>query len=121
MHEIEVSKAVITAINIVILLGLPWMFYWHVRQVKKQRHLSDDWIIQILILFVYSIAITSEIPALWARWVAYYEVKLNMPDSMYKLAAWDRWEHLLGYIALFLLTHTFTKKTIPKPVRDFLS
>ena len=121
MHDIDVSKAVITVINIIILLGLPGMFIWHVKQVKRCPHLSPDWMIQILILFVYMIAISAEIPALVARWIAYYELRMKLPQILYMLSTWDRWNHLFFYVALFLLTHTFTKKQVPQIIRDFLS
>gem|GEM_PF-1947717 len=121
MHDIDVSKATITIINVVILLGLPLMFIWHVKQVKRCKHLSDDWMIQILILFVYMVFMEAEIPALWARWIAYYQLKMKLPQALYVLSTWDRWGHMFGYSCLFLLTHTFTMKRIPKVVRDMLS
>ena len=121
VHDIDVSKAVITVINVLILMGLPMMFIWHVRQVKRCQHLSPDWMIQILILFVYMIAISAEIPALIARWIAYYQIHMKLPQILYMLSTWDRWNHLFFYVALFLLTHTFTKKHVPKVIRDFLS
>lgn len=121
MQEIEVNKAVITIINILILLGLPCMFTWHVRQTKIKPHLSDDWIIQILILFLYGAAICAEIPALWVRWEAYYIYHIKLPEGMYKLATWDRWAHLIVYVVMFFLTYTFTKKKIPQVIRDTLS
>ena len=121
MNDIDVSKAFIIGICSVILLGLPFMFWWHVKQARKQPHLSDDWMIQIMILMAYATAITAEIPAIWSRIIAYYFLKMQIPDGLYKLTAWDRWEHLLFYCFLFLLTYTFTRKAIPKPIRDMLS
>lgn len=119
--ETEVNKAVITAINAIILLGLPIMMGWHIAQVKKKFHLSDEWIIQILIIFVYALSICAEIPALWARWIAYYQMKMVLPDGIYKLVTWDRWNHLCLYVVLFLLTYTFTRKKVPQIVRNTLS
>ncbi len=121
MGEIEINKAVITAVNMLILMGLPFMFMWHIRQARKQVHLSDDWIIQILIIFTYGIAICAEIPALWSRLEAYYVLKMRMPEGLYKLTTWDRWNHLCFYVVLFLLTLTFTRKKVPKIIRDTLS
>lgn len=121
MEEIDVNKGVITAINAVILLGLPFMLGWHVKQAKKQIHLSDAWMMQIIIIFVYCLAISAEIPALWVRWVSYYRLKLDLPDLLYALNTWDRWLHLVLYIFLFLLTYTFTRKKIPGIIRDTLS
>lgn len=121
MGEIEVNKSVITIVNIVILMGLPFMFAWHIKQARKKEHLSDDWIIQILIIFVYGIALCAEIPALWSRWEAYYVIKMQMPEGLYKLTTWDRWNHLCFYVVLFLMTYTFTRKKIPKIIRDTLS
>lgn len=120
MKEIDVNKAVITAINTVILLGLPVMLGWHIAQAKRLIHKSEPWIIQILIIFVYALAICAEIPALWSRWIAYYELKMQMPEGLYKLTTWDRWNHLVLYVAMFLLTYTFTRKKAPKIVSDTL-
>lgn len=118
MNEIDVNKAVITAINVIIILGLPCMLTWHVSRAKKLMHKSEDWITQILIIFVYGLAISAEIPALWIRWQAYYVLHIKLPDSIYKLSTWDRWGHLIMYVALFMLTYTFTRKKIPKIVTD---
>lgn len=118
MNEIDVNKGVITAINILILLGLPCMFAWHIGQAKRLIHKSEDWIIQILIVFVYGLAICAEIPALWIRWYAYYTLNMKMPDVVYKLSTWDRWSHCIFYIVLFMLTYTFTRKKLPKIVTD---
>jgi hypothetical protein len=120
MNEIDVNKAVITIINVLILLGIPVMFGWHIAQAKRLLHKSEDWIVQILIIFVYGLAICAEIPALWARWIAYYSLNMKLPDSIYKLSSWDRWNHLIFYAALFLLTYTFTRKKAPKIVSDTL-
>lgn len=120
-QEIEVSKAAITAINVIILMGLPYMFFWHIKQARSKDHLSYDWMVQILIIFVYGIAITAEIPALWIRLISYYQLKLVIPEGLYKLTTWDRWSHLCEYAALFLLTFTVTKRKVPKIVRDTLS
>lgn len=120
MNEIDVNKAVITGINVLILLGLPCMFAWHIGQAKRLLHKSEDWIVQILIIFVYGLAISAEIPALWIRWQAYYVLHIQLPDSMYKLSTWDRYGHLMLYVALFLLTYTFTRKKIPQIVTDTL-
>lgn len=120
MNEIDVNKAVITIINVLILLGLPAMFGWHIGQAKRLIHKSEEWIIQILIIFVYGLSICAEIPALWSRWIAYYELKMTLSDSMYKLTTWDRWNHLIMYVAMFLLTYTFTRKKAPKIVSDTL-
>lgn len=120
MTEISVNKAVITAINILILSGLPIMALWHYKQAKKKEHLSYDWMVQIMIIFLYIMCISAEIPALWSRWKAYYELRTQLPDVMYKLTTWDRWSHLLAYLVLFLLTHTITSKKVPKIVKDTL-
>ena len=120
MNEIEVNKAVITVINILILLGLPCMFAWHIGQAKRLLHKSEEWVIQILIIFVYGLAICAEIPALWSRYKSYYVLHLQMPDAIYKLSTWDRWGHLIFYVVLFMLTYTFTRKKIPRIVTDTL-
>lgn len=120
MNEIDVNKAFITAINVLILLGLPVMFAWHISRAKRLIHKSEDWIIQILIIFVYGLAITAEIPALWSRWYAYYTLQMKLPDVLYKLSTWDRWSHLIFYVVLFLLTYTFTRKKVPQIVTDTL-
>jgi hypothetical protein len=120
MNESDINKAVITGINIVILLGLPIMFAWHIKQAKQLIHKSEDWIVQILIVFVYGLAICAEIPALWSRWIAYYTLKMPLPDGLYKLTTWDREGHAVFYAALFLLTYTFTRKKAPKIVTDTL-
>lgn len=120
MNEIDVNKAVITVINVIILLGLPVMLGWHIGQAKRLIHKSEPWIIQILIIFVYALAICAEIPALWSRWIAYYELKMPLSDGLYKLTTWDRWSHLMVYAALFMLTYSFTRKKAPKIVSDTL-
>lgn len=121
MYEIQLSKTIITVINIIILMGLPLMFWWHVRQARKKDHLSEDWMMQIIIIFTYGVAICAEIPALWVRWVSYYQLNIVLPEGVYKLSTWDRWNHACFYVVLFLLTHTFTKKKVPKIIRDTLS
>lgn len=118
MNELDVNKAVITAINILILLGLPIMFMWHIGYAKRLIHKSEEWITQILIIFVYGLAICAEIPALWSRWLAYYSMHLPMSGDLYKLTTWDRWSHMIFYVVLFLLTYTFTRKKIPQIVKD---
>ena len=118
MNEIDVNKAVITAINVIILLGLPIMFGWHIARAKKLIHKSEDWVTQILIIFVYGLAILAEIPALWSRWEAYYVLKLQLTEGMYKLTTWDREGHAVFYVTLFLLTYTFTRKKIPQIVTN---
>jgi len=120
MQEIDVNKAVITAINVIVLLGLPVTLGWHISQVKTKRHLSDDWIIQLLIVFLYATAICAEIPALWARFDAYYIHKMIIPDSLYKLTTWDRFNHLFFYAIFIVFTVTVTRKTIPKVIRETL-
>lgn len=120
MQEIDVNKAVITAINVIILLGLPVTLGWHVSQVKSKKHLSDEWIIQLMIVFLYIVAICAEIPALWARFDAYYVYKMVIPDALYKLSTWDRWNHLLYYAIFIIFTVTVTRKTIPKVIRETL-
>jgi hypothetical protein len=121
MGEIEVNKLVITITNIAILAGLPCMLTWHIRQAKKQVHMSNDWVVQILIIFAYMVAIGAEIPALWARWKAYYVYKMDIPDSLYVLSTWDRYNHLFFYVIFFILTYSFTRKKVPNIIRDTLS
>ncbi len=120
MNEIDVNKAVITVINVLILLGLPVMLAWHISQAKRLMHKSEPWIIQILIVFVYSLAIAAEIPALWSRWEAYYNLHIVIPKTLYILTTWDREGHALFYAAFFLLTYTFTRKKAPSIIRDTL-
>jgi len=120
MNENDVNKAVITAINVIILLGLPIMFGWHINRAKRLMHKSDEWIIQILIIFTYGLAICAEIPALWIRYEAYYVMHMKIPEGMYKLTTWDRWGHAIFYVVLFLLTYTFTRKKVPQIVTDTL-
>ena len=121
MNEIDVNKAVITLINVIILLGLPSMLGWHVTQAKRKLHKSDDWITQILIVIVYALAINAEIPALWSRWEVYYIQKLPLSKGLYFLTTWDREGHAIFYVALFFLTYTFTRKHIPQVIRDTLA
>lgn len=118
MEEIDVNKAIITGINIIILLGLPCMLAWHIKKARSKSHLSDEWMVQILIIFVYAIAISAEIPALWARWISYYQLNLKLPQLMYVLNTWDRYLHLFLYVVLFMLTYTFTRNKVPKIIRD---
>lgn len=120
-EDIELSKIAITVINWVILMGLPIMFIWHIKHAKKRKHLSDGWIIQILIIFAYGVAMFCEIPALWSRYLAYYVYQINMPDIIYTLSTWDRTGHLCYYAVFMLLTHVFTSNYIPKKVRDILT
>lgn len=120
-EDIELSKIAISALNVIILMALPAMWLWHVNQARRRKHLSDGWIIQILIVFAYSTAIFAEIPALWGRFLAYYVYDVKMPDVVYTLATWDRTGHLFFYAVLMLLTHTFTSNYIPKSIRNMLS
>jgi len=109
--EIDFYRLGITLINVVVLAGLPGMLIWHIVQAKKQDHLSDGWMVQILIIFVYGLAISAEIPALWSRWIAYYTLDLKLPPILYALSGWDRWLHLFFYVILFLLTAPFPAET----------
>lgn len=118
MGEVEVNKAIITGINVVILLGLPCMLIWHIRRVKTKLHLSDDWMIQLMFVFLYITAISSEIPALWSRFEAYYIYNLKTPDALYKLTTWDRWSHLIFYVVLMVISSTITRKKIPNIIKD---
>jgi hypothetical protein len=120
-EDIELSKIAISALNFLILIALPCMLGWHITQARRRKHLSDGWIIQILIVFTYSVAIFAEIPALWARFLAYYIYRVEMPDILYTLATWDRTGHLFLYAVMMLLTHTFTSNYIPKSIRNMLS
>lgn len=119
-HDIEVSKVVITAINVIILLGLPFMLGWHIRRMVKTNHGSYDWMMQLIIVFLYVIAISSEIPALWSRWVAYYELKMQIPEKLYVITMWDRWLRAIFYIFFFVFTFAFTVKRVPKVISDTL-
>lgn len=121
MNEIDVNKAVITAINGVILMWLPCMLVWHIVQIRKFIHLSYDWTVQLLIIFCYCLAVNCEIPALWSRLYAYYNLKLTMPELLYTLTTWDRWGHVLFYAFFSLLTVIVTRKSIPQPIKDILS
>lgn len=121
MGETEVNKAIITAINAIILLGLPGMLIWHIRRVKTKKHLSDEWIIQLMFVFLYIISITAEIPALWVRWESYYVYNLPTPESLYKLTTWDRWSHLIFYVVLMVLSSTITRKKIPAIIKDTIA
>lgn len=118
MNDIGVQKCVITIINIIILLGLPFMLAWHWHRAIKEVHKSEAWLTQLLCIFVYFIAICSEIPALWSRWYSYYTIKLQIPEMLYTLSAWDRWSRLVFYVFLFVLTYTFTRKKTPKIISD---
>lgn len=120
-EDIELSKIAISAVNFIILLGLPCMMGWHIVNARRRVHLSDGWMIQILIIITYAVAIFSEIPALWSRWLAYYVYQIKMPDIIYTLSSWDRTGHLCLYAMFMLLTYTFTSNYIPKAVRDILS
>lgn len=120
-EDIELSKIAISALNMIILVGLPFMFGYHVKQARRRKHLSDGWIIQILIIFAYSVAIFAEIPAFWGRFLSYYIYRVDMPDVLYTLTTWDRTGHLFFYAVLMLLTHTFTSNYIPKSIRNMLS
>lgn len=118
MEPVEINKAVITVINIIVLGALPWWVYWHLQTRRQLNHMCYDWWIQTIIVMLYSSAICAEIPALWSRWKAYYELKMVMPDSLYILTTWDRWSHLLTYVILMFLTWSITYKRVPKAFTD---
>ena len=120
MEELNWDKAVITAINVLILSGLPIMLGWHVRQAKRQSHHSYEWQIQIFTIFLYMLAISCEIPALWARAIAYYQYHMYIPSVLLKLSAWDRWGRLLFYAVFFFYTYTIARKKMPQIVSDTL-
>ncbi len=120
MQEVEINKIVITAINVIILMGLPVWAVWHGRRIKNCEHMSYDYWMQILIVMCYITAICAEIPALWARWKAYYIYHMDISDSLYVLTTWDRWNHLLFYVIFMFLTWSITYKRVPKAFTEAL-
>ena len=117
MEEININKAIITIINILVLIGIPIMARFHIIKAKKEIHLSYEWWIQIMFVIMYISCLTSEIPAFWSRYRAYYELKLTINDtSLYVLTTWDRWNHLLNYLIIYLITYSVSKKEIPNIV-----
>jgi hypothetical protein len=121
MREIEVNKAFITIINVVMLSGLGVLVVWHIRQARNKLHLSKEWMFEIMTIFLWGCAFSCEIPALWTRIKAYYVLKTVMPDSLYVLVTWDRWGHLFFYCVLFIYTRAVSKREVPKFVKDTLS
>ena len=104
--------------NIIILIGLPIMPIWHGYKAIKMFMHSYDWQLQIFIIFIYILAINAEIPALLSRWKVYYTLKINLPDSIYVLNAWDREGHAIFYGAFIFLTVIITNKKMPKIITD---
>jgi len=120
-EDIELSKIFISAINCVILIGIPFMMLWHVRKAKKAEHASKEWISQILFVIAYCVAITAEIPALWSRYLAYYVYDIKMPDIIYTLSSWDRLLHMCMYPAFFLASFTVSSNYVLQKVKDILT
>lgn len=118
MERIELNKLVITAINGIILLWLPSWTFWFAKQVKRFEILTYEWWLQVLLVICLGAAINAEIPALWARIVAYYDMKMDIPQYLYVLTTWDRWGHQLFYFLFILLGWCITKKSIPKVLTD---
>ena len=118
MQETEINQIAITVINIAVLGSLPGWFFWHIRQMRKREHLSFDYWIQFIIVLLYGAAINAEIPALWARWDAYYVYHMKIADGLYKLTTWDRSGHLFEYVILMFLTWSITYKRVPKAFTD---
>jgi hypothetical protein len=121
MKEIDVNKAFITGINIVMLLFLFLLIIWHAKEARTKRHLSKDWMFEIMAIFIWCCAFSCEIPAFWTRIKAYYVLKTVMPDSLYVLVTWDRWGHLFLYFVLFIYTRAVSRREVPKFVKDTLS
>lgn len=118
MQETEISKLAITILNVVILGSLPLWMAWHIRRMKQCVHMSYDYWMQFIISLLYFTGIAAEIPALWSRWKAYYVYQLNIPDSLYVLTAWDRFNHLVLYLIIMFLTWSITYKRVPKAFTD---
>jgi hypothetical protein len=118
MQETDVTKAVITAINVIILILLPIMAAWHICRIKKFEHASYDWWMQILVVLSYGAAINAEIPALWSRWKSYYVWHIQIPEAAYTLTTWDRWSHALYYILFMFITWALTKKRVPSIITE---
>lgn len=112
--EIEVWKAVITSINVLLIPALFFWIAWHLNHIKLFARHSYDWWIQIFITLSYITAFTAEVPAFISRIKAYYELKMVMPNSLYILTTWDRWNHVIFYIIFMVLTYSITTKTIPQ-------
>ena len=121
ISEIDVYKIIITAINVVILLWLPCMVVWHILQMKKAKNLSYEWVVQLLFVFCFCLAVNCEIPALWSRYIAYYKMHMTLPEGLYFLTSWDRWGHVLEYAFFSLTTIIVTRKHVPKIIMDTLS
>jgi hypothetical protein len=120
MERIELNKLLITAINAIILIWLPIWTIWSANQVRKFKAVTFDWWIQVLIVICFGAAINAEIPALWARLVAYYGMNMPIPQYIYVLTTWDRWGHQLFYFIFTLLIWCITKKRIPTIVTDIV-
>lgn len=121
MQQTQIYQAIITAINLIILAGLPYWFVWHFRHARKIRSHSDEWWIQILIIIGYGLAISCEIPALISRVLAYYDYNTRINNVIYILTLWDRWGRLTFYVLYMLLTWSIAKKRVPQVVKDTLS
>jgi len=115
------NQLIITAINILIVAMLPFWAWFHVRYLRRLEHKSNDWWVQIIIVLYYISATASEIPAFWARFKAYYEYHMTIPESLYILTTWDRLNHFLTYILVMFLTWSVTYKRVPKVFVDTMS
>jgi hypothetical protein len=118
MQEIDISKAVITCINVIILIGLPVALILHLLHARKMLHWSFEWWQQIIISIVYTAGISAEIPACWIRLKSYYQYNIVLPESFYTLSMWDRYSHMLFYVLLYLLTWVVTFRRIPESVKN---
>jgi hypothetical protein len=118
MQEEQIEKLVITVINVLVLGSLPFWFAWHIKQMKNLNYLSYDYWIQFIIVLLYGAAINAEIPALWSRWVSYYDYNLSLPKLIYVLTTWDRFGHLGLYLIIMFLTWSITYKRVPKTFTD---
>ena len=110
----------ITVINIIILFGLPFMLGYHVTRIRKFAVRDYEWYLQILYCLVYVSGIGTEIPAFLSRYLSYFYFKVEMPEVILSISAWDRTARSIFYIVLFICTYTSTKSYVPKTIRDIL-
>lgn len=118
MQETEINKLAITVLNVIIIGSLPLWFMWHIRKMKQCEHMTYDYWIQFIIALMYFTAFSAEIPALWARWKAYYIYKMEITADLYVLTTWDRFNHLALYLIIMFLTWSITYKRVPKAFTD---
>lgn len=117
----ETNKMIITVINLIIVGMLPFWAWFHIRYLKRLEYKSEEWWVQIIIVMYYVSAFFSEVPAFWARFKAYYQYHLAIPDGLYILTTWDRLNHLLTYVLVMFLTWSVTYKRVPSVFKDTLS